>query len=97
MTVQRVADVLLSLEAMPGSGAEGTAQANRAISRTATVTGATSATINFTLTDNGIDAGETMVAEYSIDGGGYVNIGTLDGGTGWSGQCSPFNHRLSRQ
>jgi uncharacterized repeat protein (TIGR01451 family) len=62
----------------------GTAQANRAISRTATVTGATTATIDFDLTDLGIDAGETMVAEYSFDGITYVTIGTLDGGAGWT-------------
>ncbi len=73
----------------------GTAPANRAISRTATVTGATSATINFTLTDNGIDAGETMEAHYSIDGGAYVLIGTLDGGTGWSGAVLPLTIALS--
>jgi len=60
------------------------APANRSISRTATVTGATSATINFNVTDNGIDGGETMVAEYSIDGGVYVTIGTLDGAAGWT-------------
>lgn len=59
-------------------------QVNQAIRRTANVTGATSATINFDLTDNGIDANETMIAEYSVDGGGYVNIGTLDGGAGWT-------------
>lgn len=62
----------------------GTAPANRSISRTATVTGATSAIINFTLTDNGIDAGETMVAEYQIDALGWQTIGTLDGGAGWT-------------
>lgn len=64
----------------------GAAQANRSISRTATVTGATSATISFVPTDNGIDGGETLVAEYSVDGGAYVIIGTYDGGTGgWTG------------
>ncbi|MFZ3138771.1 MAG: C25 family cysteine peptidase [Thermodesulfovibrionales bacterium] len=65
-------------------------QTNDAILRTATVTGATSATINFTLSDNGIDAGETVIVEYRLDGGAYVNIGTLDGGTGWSGSALPL-------
>jgi uncharacterized repeat protein (TIGR01451 family) len=60
--------------------------AGRLIRRTATVTGATSATISFLPTDAGIDSGDTIVAEYSLNGGGYVNIGTYDGGTGgWSG------------
>jgi uncharacterized repeat protein (TIGR01451 family) len=69
--------------------------AGRSISRTVTFAGATSATINFTLTDNGIDAGETMVAEYSIDGGAYVTIGTLDGNTGWSGSVLPLTIALT--
>jgi uncharacterized repeat protein (TIGR01451 family) len=59
---------------------------NRSISRTTTITGITSVTISFVPTDGGIGAGETLVAEYSLDGGAYVNIGTYDGGTaGWSG------------
>ena len=62
-----------------------TGTANRSISRTVTVTGATTATISFLPTDNGIVGGETLVAEYSIDGGAYQNIGTYDGGTaGWN-------------
>ncbi|MBP7865824.1 MAG: DUF11 domain-containing protein [Acidobacteria bacterium] len=69
--------------------------AGRSISRTATVTGASSATINFTLTDNGIDAGETMVAEYQLDSNGWVVIGTLDGGSGWSGSALPLTVALS--
>ncbi|MBX7186324.1 MAG: carboxypeptidase regulatory-like domain-containing protein [Vicinamibacteria bacterium] len=59
--------------------------ANRSISRTANVTGATSATISFTLADGGFDAGETVVIEYSIDGGAFVNVGTFDGATGFTG------------
>jgi uncharacterized repeat protein (TIGR01451 family) len=62
--------------------------AGRAISRTATVTGATSATISFVPTDAGIDLGDTVVAEYSLNGGAYVNIGTYDGNgspAAWSG------------
>lgn len=76
----------------------GTAQVNRSISRTANVSGATSATINFTLTDNGIDAGETMVAEYQIDALGWQTIGTLDGGAGWTwgpGGAVPLTIALS--
>ena len=63
--------------------------------RTANVTGATSATVNFTLTDNGFDAGETLVAEYSIDGGAFVTIGTFDGATGYSGSTLPLTIALA--
>ncbi|MBI5640292.1 MAG: DUF11 domain-containing protein [Nitrospirae bacterium] len=70
------------------------AQVGDTISRTADITGATSATISFSLTDGGIDAGETLIAEYSIDGGGYVNIGTFDGGSGWTG-TNPITIALS--
>ncbi|MBI5633652.1 MAG: DUF11 domain-containing protein [Nitrospirae bacterium] len=56
------------------------------ISRTATVTGATSATISFLPADLGFDAGEAVVAEYSLNGGAPVIIGTYDGGVGgWNG------------
>jgi uncharacterized repeat protein (TIGR01451 family) len=67
----------------------------RAVSRTVTLTGATSAVITFTPTDGGIGAGETIVATYHIDALAPVTIGTYDGGTaGWSGvvqQTPPIN------
>jgi len=57
------------------------------IQRTANLNGASSVTITFTPTDAGIDAGESVLAEYSLDGGTtWPDIGTYDGGTaGWSG------------
>ncbi len=63
--------------------------AGRSIARTASLGGATSVNINFTLTDGGIDAGETVVAEYDI-GSGFVTIGTLDGGAGYTGSALPL-------
>ena len=56
--------------------------ADRAITRTARVSGG-SVTISFTLSDNGIDAGETLVAEYDLGlGAGFQLIQSIDGATG---------------
>jgi len=53
------------------------------ISRTANITGATSITISFRPEDEGIDSGEGLVAEYSLNGGSsYTTLGIFDGGTG---------------
>ncbi|MBI5848187.1 MAG: DUF11 domain-containing protein [Nitrospirae bacterium] len=68
------------------------------ISRSANVAGATSVTISFLPTNRagGAGSGEAVVADYSVDGGGYTTLGTFDGGTaGWSGitqtyTLSPF-------
>jgi uncharacterized repeat protein (TIGR01451 family) len=65
------------------------AQANRSIQRTVNVSGASSMSVGFTIADGGIDAGETVVVEYSIDGGGFLPFGTLDGATGWAA-APPF-------
>lgn len=63
----------------------GNGTANRSINRIANVTGQTAATISFNMNDLGFDGGETLVAEYSIDGGAFVTIGTLDGAAGYTG------------
>ncbi len=51
----------------------------RSISRTAAVSGG-SVTISFTLSDNGIDPGEGVVAEYDL-GAGWVEMARIDNGT----------------
>lgn len=62
------------------------------ISRTVNVTGANSVTIQFTPYDEGIGSGEAVIAEYSVDGGGFTPLGTFDGGTpGWSGVVQTYN------
>ncbi len=50
-----------------------------AILRTANVAGATLVTVSFDYTDAGVEAGETVIAEYST-GGGYTSLVTLDDG-----------------
>jgi len=75
----------------------GLGTAGRSINRIANVSGQTSATISFNLVNGGaagIEAGETLVAEYSLDGGAFVTIGTLDGGTGYTGS-NPITVPLS--
>ncbi len=55
--------------------------AGRAITRVASVSGG-SATISFTLSDQGIDAGEGVIAEYDLGlGGGFVEIQRIDNNT----------------
>ncbi|MEW6486233.1 MAG: hypothetical protein AB1423_16780, partial [Pseudomonadota bacterium] len=63
------------------------------ISRAANITGATSVTISFLPVDEGIDGGEALVAEYSLNGGSsYTPLGTFDGGTGgWSGITQTYS------
>ncbi len=54
----------------------------RAITRTAPVpAGADTATISFTLSDNGIEAGEGLIAEYSFDGTTWTEIQRLNNAT----------------
>lgn len=61
------------------------------IYRDANITGANSITISFSPTDAGFGSGEAVVAEYSVDGGGYTTLGTFDGGTaGWSGNTQTY-------
>ncbi|MEW6584086.1 MAG: C25 family cysteine peptidase [Nitrospirota bacterium] len=61
------------------------------IYRDANVSGASSITISFVPTDEGFDSGEVVVAEYSVDGGGYTTLGTFNGGTGgWSGNTQTY-------
>jgi uncharacterized repeat protein (TIGR01451 family) len=56
-------------------------------SRTASLNGATSATVSFVPYDSGIGAGEVLRAQYSLNGGAsWTTIGDYNGGTaGWSG------------
>lgn len=59
----------------------GPGAAGRAITRTAAVVG-DSATISFTLSDQGVDNGEGIIAEYDLGlGAGFQTIQTLDNNT----------------
>jgi uncharacterized repeat protein (TIGR01451 family) len=63
------------------------------IYRDANIPTGSSVTISFVPTDEGIDAGEAVVAEYSSNGGAsYTTLQTFDGGTaGWSGNTQTYN------
>jgi uncharacterized repeat protein (TIGR01451 family) len=60
------------------------AQVGDSISRTTNIpAGISTATISMGVTDGGIDAGETLVVEYQVDGGLWEALGTFDGNAGW--------------
>ncbi|MCC6128394.1 MAG: hypothetical protein IT186_00590 [Acidobacteria bacterium] len=67
--------------------------ADRSASRSASVAGAASVTVTFALNDSGgnggIESGETLVAEYSLDGSPFILIGTFSGnGDTYTGSAS---------
>jgi len=62
------------------------------IRRTANVTAGSNLTVSFTPYDEGIDAGEAVVAEYQVNSAGaFIPLATFDGGTGgWDGVAQSF-------
>ena len=54
------------------------------IQRTANLTGATNATLNFSYTSANLEAGDTLVVEASNSAGGpFTTLATFTGGTPW--------------